>query len=123
MNEENYSAKQLAETIVEGIREKKGTNIAILNLTKLDNTICQYFVLCEGESTTHVDALADSVNDYVRKHAGEKPNHVEGKQNAQWILLDYFDVVVHVFHKNARSFYNLEGLWADAERTEIENLF
>ncbi len=123
MNEENYSAKQLADTIVEGIQEKKGTNIAILDLTKLDNTICQYFVLCEGESTTHVDALAESVNDYVREQAGEKPNHIEGKENAQWVLLDYFDVVVHVFHKDVRHFYNLEGLWADAKRTDIKNLF
>jgi len=123
MNEENYSAKQLADTIVEGIQEKKGTNIAILDLTKLDNTICQYFVICEGESTTHVDAVADSVDEYIRKQAGEKPNHVEGRENAQWILLDYFDVVVHVFHKDVRNFYNLEGLWADAKRTEIKNLF
>jgi len=123
MNEANNSAKQLADTIVEGIQDKKGTNIAILDLTKLDNTICQYFVICEGESTTHVDALAESVNEYVRKHADEKPNHVEGRENAQWILLDYFDVVVHVFHKDVRTFYNLEELWADAKRTEIENLF
>jgi len=123
MKEDNYSAKQLADTIVEGIQEKKGTNIAILDLSKLDNTICQYFVICEGESTTHVDAVADSVDEFVRKHAGEKPNHIEGRENAQWILLDYFDVVVHVFHKDMRDFYNLEGLWADAKRTDIENVF
>lgn len=123
MNEENYSAKQLADAIVEGIQEKKGTNIAILDLSKLDNTICQYFVICEGESTTQVDAIADGIEDYVRKQLGDKPNHVEGRENALWILLDYFDVVVHVFHKEQRGYYNLEGLWADAGRTDIENLF
>jgi ribosome-associated protein len=123
MNEENYSAKQLADAIVEGIQEKKGTNIAILDLSKLDNTIRQYFVICEGESTTQVDAIADGIEDYVRKQLGDKPNHVEGRENALWILLDYFDVVVHVFHKEQRGYYNLEGLWADAGRTDIENLF
>lgn len=123
MNEENYSAKHLADAIVEGIQEKKGTNIAILDLSKLDNTICQYFVICEGESTTQVDAIADGIEDYVRKQLGDKPNHVEGRENALWVLLDYFDVVVHVFHKEQRGYYNLEGLWADAGRTDIENLF
>ena len=123
MSKVNFSAKQLADSIVEGIQEKKGINIAILDLTKLDNTICQYFVICEGESTTQVDAIADGVEDYVRKKLGDKPSHVEGKENALWVLLDYFDVVVHVFHKDERGFYNLEGLWADAKRTDIENLF
>nr|WP_321407300.1 ribosome silencing factor [uncultured Carboxylicivirga sp.] len=123
MKEENMTAKQLVDTIVEGIQEKKGTNIAILDLTELDNTICQYFVICDGDSNTHVDAVANSVEDYVRKHAEEKPNHTEGFTNAEWILLDYFDVVVHVFQRSQREFYNLEGLWADAERTDIENFF
>ena len=123
MIEEIYSAKKLADAIVEGIQDKKGTNIAVLDLSKLDNTICQYFVICEGESTTQVDAIADGVEDYVREQLGDKPNHIEGKENALWVLIDYFDVVVHVFHKEQRDFYNLEGLWADAERTNIENLF
>ncbi len=123
MNEEKYSAKQLVDAIVEGIQDKKGTNIAILDLSKLDNTICQYFVICEGESTTQVDAITDGIEEYVREHLGDKPNHVEGRQNALWILVDYFDVVVHVFHKDQRGFYNLEELWADAKRTDIENLF
>jgi len=123
MSKVNFSAKQLADSIVEGIQEKKGINIAILDLSKLDNTICQYFVICEGESTTQVDSIADGVEDYVREKLGDKPSHVEGKENALWVLLDYFDVVVHVFHKDERGFYNLEGLWADAKRTDIENLF
>ncbi|MCU4173770.1 ribosome silencing factor [Carboxylicivirga sp. N1Y90] len=123
MNKLKLTAKQLVETIVEGIQEKKGTDIAILDLTELDNTICQYFVICNGDSNTQVDAVANSVIDYVNKNIGDKPNHSEGFSNAEWILLDYFDVVVHVFQREQRSFYNLEGLWADAKRTEIKNLF
>ncbi|WP_430811505.1 MULTISPECIES: ribosome silencing factor [unclassified Carboxylicivirga] len=123
MKDLNYSAKKLADAIVEGMQEKKGMNIAILDLSELDNTICQYFVICEGESTTQVDAIADGVEEYVREHLGDKPNHTEGRENALWVLMDYFDVVVHVFHKQQRDFYNLEGLWADAKRTNIENLF
>ena len=105
------------------MQEKKGTNIVILDLTKLDNTVCQYFVICEGDSNTHVDAIANSVDDYLKKTIGERPNHSEGFKNAQWILLDYFDVVVHVFQKSERAFYNLESLWADAKRKDIPNLF
>lgn len=123
MKEENMTAKQLVDTVVEGIQEKKGTNIAVLDLTELDNTICQYFVICDGDSNTHVDAVANSVEDYVREHLGDKPNHTEGFTNAEWILLDYFDVIVHVFQRKQREFYSLEALWADAKRTEIENLF
>jgi len=123
MKEEVYSPKQLADAVVEGIQEKKGTDIVILDLTELDNTICQYFVICNGESNTHVDSVAESVEKYVREQLGDRPNHTEGRENAQWILLDYFDVVVHVFQRNERAFYNLEALWADAKRTDVENLF
>jgi ribosome-associated protein len=119
----NQAGKQLVDAVVEGIQEKKGTDIAILDLTGIDNTICQYFVLCNGDSNVHVDAVADSVVDYVRKKLNDKPIHVEGRENAEWILVDYVDVVVHVFQRPVREFYNLEGLWADAKRTDIENLF
>ncbi|MBI9063746.1 MAG: ribosome silencing factor [Marinilabiliaceae bacterium] len=123
MKEEVYSPKQLADAVVEGIQEKKGTDIVILDLTELDNTICQYFVICSGESNTHVDSVAESVEKYVREKLEDRPNHTEGRENAQWILLDYFDVVVHVFQRSERAFYNLEALWADAKRTDVENLF
>jgi len=92
-------------------------------MTKIENTICEYFVICDGDSNIHVDAVADSVNEYVRKKLNDRPVHIEGKDNAEWILIDYVDVIVHVFQKSIREFYNLEGLWADAKRTEIENLF
>ena len=120
---ENPSAKQLSDAVVEGIQEKKGTNIAILDMTGIENSICKYFIICDGDSNVHVDAVADSVDDYVRKKLNDRPFHIEGRKNAEWILLDYVDVIVHVFQRPVREFYNLEGLWADAKRTDIENLF
>jgi ribosome-associated protein len=123
INQENNSTEQLVDAIVEGIQEKKGTNIAILDMRKIEGSVCQFFILCDGNSNTQVDAIGDSVEDHVREKLNEKPYHIEGKQNAEWILVDYVDVIVHVFQRPIRSFYNLEGLWADAKRTDIENLF
>ena len=120
---EDYTSKELVDKVVEGIQEKKGSNIVILDMTEIDNSICQYFVICEGDSNIHVDAVADSVDEYVRTKLNERPFHIEGRDNVEWILIDYVDVIVHVFQKAVREFYNLEGLWADAKRTEIENLF
>jgi len=120
---EDISPKELVDAVVEGIQEKKGKNIVVLDMTRIDNSICKYFVICEGDSNIHVDAVADSVDDYVREKLSEKPYHIEGQNNAEWILIDYVDVIVHVFQKSVREFYNLEGLWADAKRTEIEDLF
>ncbi len=122
-NLEDFTSKELVDAVVEGIQEKKGVNIVILDMTKIENTICEYFVICDGDSNIHVDAIADSVNEYVREKLNDRPVHVEGKENAEWILIDYVDVIVHVFQRSIREFYNLEGLWADAKRTEIENLF
>ncbi len=123
IDQKNTSTEQLVDTIVEGIQEKKGTNIAILDMREIDSSICQFFIICDGDSNTHVDAIGNSVEDYVRKKINDKPFHIEGKENAEWILVDYVDVVVHIFQKPIRNFYNLEGLWADAKRTDIENLF
>ena len=115
--------KQFVDAVVEGIQEKKGKNITILDLTELEHTITDYFVICEGDSNIHVDAVSDSVEDYIRENLSEKPYHIEGRENAQWILLDYVDVVVHVFQHSVRDFYNLESLWADGKRTDIPELF
>jgi len=122
-NLEDFTSKDLVDAVVEGIQEKKGVNIVILDMTKIDNTICEYFVICDGDSNVHVDAIAESVNEYVRKKLNDRPVHIEGKDNAEWILIDYVDVIVHVFQRSIREFYDLEGLWADAKRTEIKNLF
>ncbi|MBZ4675457.1 MAG: rsfS [Anaerophaga sp.] len=124
---ENYSdvvaSEELVKAVVEGIQEKKGVNITVLDLRNIENMIAEYFVICEGESNVHVDAVSESIEESVRKDSGEQPFHIEGKQNAEWILLDYLNVVVHVFQKQVRSYYSLEELWADALRTDVENVF
>ena len=111
--------EHLLKNIIEGIQEKKGKRIVTIDLTKLEGLVYNYFVVCEGDSTTQVSAIADSVRDYVRKSAGEKPFASDGYQNAQWIVFDYGDVLVHIFLRETREFYSLESLWSDATITEI----
>ena len=114
-----YSTEKLVETVVLGMQEKKANNIIVLNLRKTDNSICDYFVICDAQSTTQVDAIADSIEELVQRNIGEKALHKEGFENAQWILLDFMDVVVHIFQTESREFYNLEEFWEDAEKTEV----
>jgi ribosome-associated protein len=111
----------LAETIINGIKEKKGKDIVSLDLSHLKNSICNYFIICHGTSRTQVEAIADSIENEVRKDLKEKPWHREGQENAEWILLDYIDVVAHVFQEKQRDFYQLENLWADAELIRIKS--
>jgi ribosome-associated protein len=106
---------ELAETIIGGIQDKKGKDIVSLNLTEVKSSVCNYFVICHGTSRTHVEAIADAIESQVRTHHREKPWHREGFENAEWILLDYVDVVAHIFQEKTRSFYQIEKLWADAE--------
>jgi len=113
--------KVLVQTIVEGIQEKKGKKITLVNMTKLD-AICRYFVICEGSSNTQIVAIEDSVKVYVREHINEKPFAVDGLNNALWVAMDYGDVMVHIFERETRSFYDLEHLWSDAILTGIPDL-
>ncbi|MFN8257991.1 MAG: ribosome silencing factor [Bacteroidales bacterium] len=117
------SAKKLVDAIILGMQEKKAKNIVVLNLGKIDNSICDFFVICDADSTTQVDAIAKSVEFIVKKEVNEDVLHKEGFENAIWILLDYLDVVVHVFQKESRDFYNLEEFWNDAEKLEIKNIY
>ena len=105
----------LLKNVVKGIFEKKGHNVLKIDLRKLENRIADYFVICHGSSITQVGAICDSVEDTVRKEAGEKPLHVEGLENCYWVLIDYSNVVVHIFLEEQRNFYSLESLWADAD--------
>ncbi|UKN01694.1 ribosome silencing factor [Paracrocinitomix mangrovi] len=114
--------KILVDTIVDAIQDIKGKDIVILDLQKLPNSVTDYFIICSGESSTQVEGISNSVLKKTSKQLKEKPWHKEGLNNSEWILLDYVNVVVHIFYKDVRSFYNLEGLWADAEITEIPNL-
>lgn len=104
----------LLDAIVKGIQEKKGKDIVSLHLDKIQSTVCDYFVVCHGTSRTHVNAIGESVEEYVKKVTGVNPRRREGTANAEWILLDYLDVVVHVFQEPVRQYYQLEQLWADA---------
>jgi len=110
----------LSEIIIKGIQEKKGKNIISLGLKNIEHAVSDYFIVCHGTSNTQVQAIAESVEDEVREAIGVKPWHREGIQNAEWILLDYVDVVVHIFQENTRNFYQIENLWADAEIKQIE---
>ena len=114
--------KELVETIKEAIQEKKGSNIVVADLTKIEGTICQYFIICTGNSPTQVEAIAESVGDVVREKLSEKPAHVVGLENAQWVAMDYTDVLVHIFLPDVREYYDLEHLWEDAPLTRIPDL-
>jgi ribosome-associated protein len=113
--------KELVQRVVEGIQEKKGKHITVVDLTQLD-AACRYFVLCEGSSNTHILAITDSVSDYVRTTTGSKPFATDGQRNALWVAMDYGDVMVHIFERETREFYNLEHLWSDAKLTAITDM-
>ena len=121
MKKRSDEAEVLLRSVAKGIFEKKGENVLKLDLRKLENRITDYFVICHASSTTQVDSICDSVEDTVRKEAGEKPFHVEGLENCFWVLLDYGNVVVHIFLEEYRNFYNLESLWADGAIEVMED--
>ena len=106
--------EQLVKAIVEGIQRKKGIDLIKIDLTKINHTECKYFIICHGNSNTQVDAIAHSVEETVEELINEKAWHKDGYRNSIWILLDYADIMVHVFQKESRQFYDLENLWADA---------
>ena len=107
--------KKLIQQITEGIQDKKGKKIVIADLTKIDDTICNYFVICQGNSPSQVTAIVESIRDFTRKGADTKPFAVDGLRNAEWVAMDYSDILVHVFLPETREFYNLEHLWAAAD--------
>ena len=121
MNNGNVETETLLEEILEGIKRLKGKEIAIIDLNTIHHTECGYFVICHGTSNTQVNAIALSVEDKVKEETGTDAWHKDGYRNSIWILLDYGDVMVHVFQKQAREFYNLEGLWADAKIKRLED--
>lgn len=118
----DIDSQVLCDAIVEGMQENKAKDIVVLDLREIPNSVCDFFVICSGESSTQVDGISNSVTRNTRKVLQEKPWHIEGKTNSEWILLDYINVVAHIFYKDARPFYDLEDLWADAKRTNVPNL-
>ncbi len=121
MKKKQDEAELLLEYIFKGIFDKKGQDIVKIDLRGLENRIADFFVICHASSVTQVDSLCESVEDNVRTGAGEKPAHVEGLDNCYWVLLDYGNVVVHIFLEEYRNFYSLESLWADASIEAIED--
>ena len=110
---------KLIEKIVIGISEVKGQDIEMIDLRKIENRICDFYIICSGNSNTHVSAILESVKRKVSKTLKEKPSHTEGEENAEWILLDYINVVVHIFQKQIRDFYRIEELWGDCKINTI----
>ncbi|WP_329805580.1 ribosome silencing factor [Flavobacterium facile] len=119
----NISTDDLLASIIKGIEDVKGLDIDILDLRGIDNSVCDYFVICNGNSNTQVNAIVGSVQKGVSKELKDKPWHVEGTDVGEWVLMDYVNVVVHVFQKHIREYYNIESLWGDAKITSIENKF
>ena len=115
-------ATNLVKSITKGIQEKKGQHIVSADLRHIDGAIANYFVICQGNSPTQVEAIAESVGDICRKETGEKPVGVNGLGNNQWVAIDYVDVLVHIFMPEAREFYDLENLWEDAKLTELPDV-
>ena len=119
MTKASNSADNLIAQIILGVDEVKGLEVKLLDLRNIENTVCDYFIVCTGTSNTHVSAISGSIQKIVSKAIHEKPFHTEGQDNAEWVLMDYIDVVVHVFQREVREHYNIEELWGDAEITLI----
>lgn len=114
---------ELLTLIIKGIEDTNGLDLSIMDLRDIENTVCDYFVICTGGSNTQVNAISSSIQRVVSKELHEKPWHVEGEGVGEWVLMDYVNIVVHVFQKNIREYYDLESLWGDAKITEIAKNF
>jgi len=121
MAKKQVNTDALIANIIKGIEDVKGENIQLLDLRKIENTVCDYFIVCSGNSNTQVNAISGSVQKVVAKEIKDKPWHVEGESTAEWVLLDYVNVVVHVFQKQIREYYDIESLWGDAKITIINS--
>ena len=113
---------QLVDTIIKGIQEKKGANIVVADLNSIEGAICHFFVICQGNSPSQVEAITESVGEFARKEKGEEPTAVAGLENAQWVAMDYTDIMVHIFLPDVREYYDLEHLWEDADLTHVPDL-
>lgn len=121
--EKTASSDELLTLIIKGIEDVKGIDVSVLDLREIENTVCDYFVICTGGSNTQVNALSGSIQKVVSKEVHEKPWHIEGEENGEWVLMDYVSIVVHVFQKHIREYYDIESLWGDAKITQIANKF
>lgn len=120
-NVENRNSDALIAEMIKQLEEIKAEDITLLDLRDIENTVCSYFLICSGTSNTHVSAISSFMEKEVSKSLREKPWHVEGAEQSEWVLMDYVDVVVHVFQKPIREFYDIEGLWGDAKITRLSS--
>jgi ribosome-associated protein len=116
-------SEKLCAVVIEGMKERKAQDIVVLDLRGVKNAIADFFVICSGTSETQIDAISDSIEEFAFKNASQEVWHREGKENREWILLDFVDVVANVFKKSTREFYSLEQLWGDAILTEVETIY
>ncbi len=119
---ETLNVEQRNLLIIEAIQEKKGHQIVTIDLSEVENSICDRFIICHGESFTQVGAIAESIEKKLKEEAKIRAHHVEGLQNSQWVLLDFFDTLVHVFQEEYRSIFKLEELWADGNVQRVESV-
>ena len=122
MYKETATAKEVIKQIIEGIQEKKGKEIVVVDMLELGNSICDYFVICQGNSPNQVSAITGSIEDVVRENCGKKPYAIDGLRNAQWVAMDYGEILVHIFLPDVRTFYDIDHLWADAKLTVIPDI-
>jgi len=117
---ESISIDEKRQLIIEAIQEKKGKKIVTIDLSQVENSICDCFIICHGDSYTQVDAITESIEKRLKENVGVRAHHIEGLRNSQWVLMDFFDILVHVFQEDFRTFYNLEELWADGDVVKLE---
>lgn len=122
VNKENLSTEEIVETVIEGVHKKKGMDVVSMDFSSIENAVCEFFIICHGDSNTQVEAIADSVYENVQETHHIKPWHKEGVENATWVLLDYGDIIVHIFQKEFRDLYKLEELWADANIKHLKDI-
>jgi len=120
--EAQVGIEEINDKIIDSIQDVKGKNIVKMDLRKLEASPAEFFIICEGDSSTQVKAISSRIFKNLRETYGLLPNHVEGKDNGEWVLVDYFNTVVHIFYPEAREFYQLEELWSDAEVTNYDNV-
>lgn len=119
---ENKLSQLMTEIAIKGIQNKKGKNITTIDLRNIEGSLFDYYIICTGNSPSHVDSISESVDSEIKNSTGLNPKRVEGLQNCQWVLLDYFDVIIHVMLEETRDFYRIEQMWKDAPQSHLENI-
>ncbi|MBP1645686.1 MAG: ybeB [Bacteroidetes bacterium] len=118
----NKSSLMLTEIAIKGIQDKKGKDITIISLKEIEGSLFDYYIVCTGNSPSHIDSITDAIEQEIKQSVGLSPKRIEGLQNCQWVLLDYFDVIIHVMLEETRDFYKIEQMWKDAPQTHLENV-